>query len=327
MPYTKTLGSAHYVLDVVNEYIANRGTYWEAGGDLTLGASSTNPIVNIGAVTVRISEEEYSTGSESEVVLAANNGSTPRKDLIVAEVPASGDPADPPDVHAIAGDPIEMDGENGYNAITDENGNLVADPPALPEVQPPAGTNLKDVAVPLHIVYVPPGTADSTDLPNNGTEDVRKEGVGVSDVLRTGDAVQEIEGHPETIDATASNAEQLGGKNDAKLSRDKPNLILNATLGSGNSSARRIFRVPDGYQLRITGMGSSVFPSLPSASRAQIQDYEGGDWTGHTSTDSQWNVMDNTKAGPMWFGARIVNIGDSQQTIEARFSFTIEPIE
>lgn len=325
MPYTKSNGQAAYALDYQNEYMAARGTFWESGGDATLGSSSTDPIVNVGAVTVRIDDAEYSTGSETQAVLAENNGSTPRKDLIVAEAPASGDTADPPDVHAIAGTPID---DETYNAITDGNGNLVADPPALPEVQPPAGTNLKGVATPLYVIYVPPGTTDSTDLENRGREDVRKEGVGVSDVLRSGDAVAEVEGHSNAIDATVTNSERVEGKTPNERKRETPNIVINETLGGGERSERRIIYLPEGKRLWVWSVGSTALGELPDTTRAQVQEYDGNGWTGYSSTEQEYDQNAPgalTSAGePGWYSFSVINVSTDQNTVESRFSFTIE---
>lgn len=325
MPYTKSLNHAAYALDYQNEYMSSRGTFWESGGDATIGSSSTDPIVNVGAVTVRINDAEYSTGGETQVILAENSGPTPRKDLIVAEAPASGDTADPPNVHAIAGTAIDS---TAYNAITDDNGNLVADPPALPEVQPPAGTNLKGVATPLHVIYVPPGTTDSTDLEMRGLEDVRKEGVGVSDVLRSGDAVKEIEDEPNTISATVTNSEQYGGKTPTQRRREPPNVVINTTLTGGSSSDREIVYLPDGMVLQVWSLGSTAFEDRAAVTRAQIQTHSNNEWTGNTSTEEAYYTppsgavtIDTTDE---WYAFRVVNISSDQQTVIGHFAFTIE---
>ena len=328
MPYTKSNGQAAYALDYQNEYMAARGTFWESGGDATLGASATDPIVNIGAVEVRIDDVPYSTGSETQVVLAENTGATPRKDLIVAEKPTSGNTADPPDVHAIAGSPID---ETVYQSITDENGALVADPPALPEVQPPAGANLKGVAVPLHVVYVPPGTTDSTDLSNRGREDVRKEGVGVSDVLRSGDAVEEIEAYPNTVDASVTNSGKLGGKTSEQLLREQPNLNISELLAGGDRSSRTVVYLPQGKALRLWSIGSSAYGDQAAPTRAQMQFRESGDWRGRSSTDSTYAAGEGAEeygaeSASGWYSFSVINLANDQQTVEGRFSYTIEDL-
>ena len=214
-------GDAWITADENNERNSARGTYvrQNGGGVITIAASSSEPLLSITDTEFRVAETDYSLPGDTEP-LPANATAYPRRDLVIARKPPDGNSA--PEYDVLPGDPISPDllqrlqnSNQPGGARVDDEGLPIHSPESIPQVQPPDATGLRDEATVLAMVYVPPGTADSTDLADEYITDLRREGIGVEGVLRTGDAVAEVEDHPNALAAditgTAGNADNLGG--------------------------------------------------------------------------------------------------------------------
>lgn len=212
----KGVGEGVYAADENNERNSERGTFVRNGGAVTVGASSSAVVLNTDAVDIRVDGADYSAASGS-VTLAANSTAYPRRDLVLAEKgPTASDPAS---FSVLSGTPIDQDVNDTLvnagvieGAQSSSPGYPIHPAADIPEVQPPPAQGLRQQAAVLAMVWVPPGTADSTDLSAGLITDMRMEGIGVSDVLRSGDAVDEIEGYGQTVNATVSNSEAIGGE-------------------------------------------------------------------------------------------------------------------
>lgn len=105
-----------------------------------------------------------------------------------------------------------------WNAISDGQDTLVAPVDELPELQPdspPEG--LLGEHTPLHLAFVPPLADSTTDMQSNYLLNVRRAGIGVSDVLRPGDAVDEIEAYNQTLAANTESADHITDQEAASI--------------------------------------------------------------------------------------------------------------
>lgn len=267
-------GDAWITADENNERNAARGTMVRSGGTITIAASSSEPLLSIATTEFRVAEQDYSLGSDTEP-LPANPEGRPRRDLVIARKPP--DETSGPSYDVLPGEPIDSDllerlqnSNQPDGARIDGEGLPIHPPESIPQVQPPEATGLRDEATVLGMVYVPPGTADSTDLADEYITDLRREGIGVEGVLRTGDAVEEAESHPDAlaidITGTAGDAAMLDGEevNDYARARELSSLITGS-----NFDYKAIFDIPE-------TQSSSTFGAY-RAEVAAVANYTGND--------------------------------------------------
>lgn len=175
----KSIGEGVYAADENNDRSSARGSFVRSGGAVTVGASSTDVVLNIDAADIRLDATDYSLASGS-VTLADNSTAYPRRDLVVAR---SGS------FDFMTGNPIEQGTFDTLvsEGVIDSDGLPIHAPEDIPEIQPPAFQGERTTATLLAMVYVPPGTTDSTSLSGEYITDMRMEGIGINNVLRRDD--------------------------------------------------------------------------------------------------------------------------------------------
>lgn len=204
-------GDGNYACVENNKRNAQRGTFVVQGGEMTPGVSSSEVVVNIESTEFRADGVDY-TLNDGQATLTRNSTPYPRRDLVVAEVPQSDTGS--ASYRVLEGDPIDSDTMQSLVAEgrVAEDGTPIYPVMALPQVQPPPAQGLLNQATVLGMWYVPPSTADSTDLTDQYKTDLRMSGIGVDDVLRSGGAITEVEAKEGTLDVTASDSERVGGQ-------------------------------------------------------------------------------------------------------------------
>lgn len=243
-------GEGWFTADVNNNRNSQRGTHVENGGEVTLGASSSEIALNVNNTDIRVDGVGY-TQSSGTVTLPENAAAYPRRDLIIARKgPTESDPAS---YDRLVGDPISEETLQTLIAedIVDDGearGQPIHPPENIPEVAPPEATGLRDEAAVLAMAYLPPGTADSTALSDDMITDLRREGIGVSDVLRTGQAIDEVENYNSTIEATVQNSKQHGGLTRHEELYQRVGYAVNSDgeIAPGNQVNITSLYIPDG---------------------------------------------------------------------------------
>ncbi|EMA38477.1 hypothetical protein C447_09992 [Halococcus hamelinensis 100A6] len=217
-----------FTADEIANRDAERGTFVRSGGEITIAASSSEPLLTVSDITFRLDDVEDYSIAESTVELTPNATGYPRRDLIIARGPP--DSGGSPTFDSLEGDLIDgdllaaLENENQLGgARLDDEGLPLWPAEAMPSVQPPAGRDLRGEAAIIGMVFLPQGTGTSQDLADEYITDLRKEGIGVEGVLRPGDALAELEAGDDprsmNITGTAGNAEQFGGKTPDKYGR------------------------------------------------------------------------------------------------------------
>ena len=322
----KTIGEGVYAADENNDRNSARGSFVRSGGAVTVGASSTDAVVNIDAADIRLDATDYSLSSGS-VTLADNSTAYPRRDLVFAR---SGS------FDFATGDPIDSDTNDTLvsEGVIDSDGLPIHAPEDIPEIQPPAFTGERTTATLLAMVYVPPGTTDSTALSADYITDMRMEGIGVSDVLRSGDAVTEIENYDtETngpLATTVENSAGLGGLSSEEVLAGATSIADTEQLNAGASGEYRIVTVPSNHQIRIRAASVNTPQGATSGdTRCQMVSFndDGTVNTEYTFANAYTQFPDRTYPGNNRYGFRPTN-ASSGTTYEIGYVvwFTIEPV-
>lgn len=300
-------GDAWITADENNERNAARGTMVRSGGTITIAASSSEPLLSIAETDIRVAGADHSLAAGT-VALPANATAYPRRDLVIARKPP--DATSGPSFDVLPGDAISPDllqrlqnTNQPDGARIDDEGLPIHPPESIPQVQPPAARGLRDEATVLGMVYVPPGTSDSTDLSDEYITDLRREGIGVEGVLRTGDAVAEVESHPDALAAdisgTANNADLLGGSASDNYQETRPIFAMRLSRDTGVDNQIN-FDCPEvesrdnfaAYHAEAAGIGNFAGNSGMF--------FISGDWVvQNVGGDISWGTNTTTAIGPI----------------------------
>lgn len=323
-----------------NDASATRGTFVANAEDAPLvhpGASSSEIVLDIDATTFRVSGGEWQNPSGT-VKPPANTSPYPRRDLVIAEKGAT--EADAGGYASITGDPISAhtwqqmrvdDPDDPNTPRLDEEGQPLHPVEELPRVAPPDGTGLRDIGPVLAMVFVPPGAGDSTDIGQEYITDLTKEGVSFEDVLRTGDALAEVERANRELDLHAENATRLDARTWADLKREGSANVIHTTVDAG-ASEYATFYIPAGHSIRTWWLGIVVGDGDEGTGDMTFQHRNAdGTWENRikpvdeqfaTSADGESPLALNNSDGQLW-RFRIRNTGSVARNITAQYHQTI----
>lgn len=288
-------GEGYYTADETNNRNAQRGAFVRNGGAVTVGASSSEVVLNIDAADIRVDGTDYSASS-GQITLTENTTLRPRRDLVIARKgPTTSDPAT---FDALTGTPIDGDlldrlqnSDQPEGPYVDDNGLPVHPPENIPHIQPPPFQGFRAEATLLAMVYVPPGAADSTDLATEYVTDLRMSGIGVDNVLRTGDVVPELEGYDTAangaVQTTVDNTERYNDRLYGQLLAEQYGTALRATLADGEEEYESFYVPSDRHvELWSAGVVSVAAPRTGIEGFLQ-QKQDDGSWQNFFQTTSE----------------------------------------
>jgi hypothetical protein len=323
----KQIGDGVYAADENNDRNSARGSFVRNGGAVTVGASSTDVVVNIDAADIRLDATDYSLASGS-VPLADNSTAYPRRDLVFAR---SGS------FDFMTGNPIEQDTFDTLVAegVIDGDGLPIHKPEDIPEIQPPAFQGERATATLLAMVYVPPETTDSTNLSGEYITDLRMEGIGVGDVLRSGDAIENIEALDRDLDVSVT---EFASATRPQLTERSAPLTIDPPGNSNQGSSQSVFfNIPDGFRFQVWRVTLTVernyTPDGIELEVSSVNDNTGSDKTLlHTFSGATTMNSDGTPAyefagtvGGKVLEFRLVNGSAAQQNMTANVSGYLIP--
>ena len=336
MPFNeRDIGDGIFAAARNNEKNSERGTFVREGGAVTPGTSSSEVKYEIGATEIRVDGTDYSAAS-GQVTVTSNTASEPRRDLVIAR--AGDTTSDPATYDVLVGEtitPAMMDRlqkeDQPFGAKLDDDGEPLHEVDNIPQVQPPAAQNLRQEAAVLAMVFVPPGTVDSSDISNDYITDLRMQGIGVEDVLRSGDAVEDLEAYDTAangaVQTTVENTERHAQRayTDAQI-ESTPHLITE-TLDPGEDYHEALV-VPNGRRLRTWALGVSADGQTGLPIQATVR--ASGATTGAAeSTTSEGFIsgapLTNSPSDGVVRELAILNNDDVARKITGLFVFTLEP--
>lgn len=274
-------GEGYYTADETNNRNAQRGAFVREGGAVTVGASASAVVLNIDETDIRVDGTDYSASS-GQVTLAENTTMRPRRDLVIARKgPTASDPAQ---YDALTGTPIDGDlltrlqnSNQPEGPYVDDSGLPVHPPENIPHIQPPPFQGFRAEATLLAMVYVPPGTSDSTGLATEYITDLRMSGIGVDDVLRQGDVVPELEDYDTdangAVDTRVDNSNQFSGRTLPELVGELGGTTVTKNgLAPGEEYIETVY-IPEGrvmelHALGVVSRGGDTYNTLSAGIRA-----------------------------------------------------------
>lgn len=248
------IGEGIFAADDNNEANSERGAFVRNGGKVTVGASSQGIALNIDACKIRIQTTDWSIPSGT-VTLADNATAYPRRDLVFAHKGPTA--SDPGSFEVSTGEPIDAETMQTLvsEGVINQGGTPIAKPEDIPEVQPPAFKGHRDDSTLLAMVYVPPGASDSAAIASSYITDLRMEGIGVTDVLRVGDAIENIESSSATLNTTVANSEALGGHPAGDVLGGMGYVSDTRNVRAETKTYQPILFVPAGWKLVVKQIG------------------------------------------------------------------------
>jgi hypothetical protein len=286
--------------------IAAGGDFWQSGGDVTPGSSSTDIEMSVSAVTVNIGGESVSHGSQP--VTLSSPSSNPRCDAIFA---------DSAGVDKVEGVELEkLPTDNQFPSIyqpAPDNGSLVGGPP-------------------LAAVFVEPEDSVSSDIESWQIQDRRMNG----DLVTPADHVAAIEGYDTgangPVETTTRNAARLDDQPAGRIRRNYFSMSVPGehkpvpgTQASGDNYFEKRVTLPPDHRFRLWRVSlASDGADPPSTLRARVVRLS---TEGYLYNRPDESAYDTDGLGPVFNSAATFGRTDTQEQLAFRVTNTADVSE